>query len=156
MGILSAEDIFEFAIKLERNGEYFYRKVAEKFEDMDVKKFLEELADEEVGHRKIFEKMEAKLGKIDLPESYPGEFYNYMESYMKNIVFPVESIDDEIEKIANLEEALDYAIRREMDSILYYKEIKELVPDSEKSFVDGVINEERCHFIRLSEKKRKI
>ena len=50
--------------------------------------------------------------------------------------------------------ALDFAIQREMDSILYYQEIKSLLEDRCAETVDMIIDEERMHFAFLSRLRR--
>ena len=50
--------------------------------------------------------------------------------------------------------ALDFAIQREMDSILYYQEIKSLLGPITPGTVDTIIDEERMHFAFLSRLRR--
>ncbi|MBO8130334.1 MAG: ferritin family protein [Candidatus Marinimicrobia bacterium] len=152
MGLLTAKEVFEFAIKIEENGEYFYRKVSEKFDDTNIKSLFVDLANQELEHKKVFENMEARLGNIKISESYPGEFFNYIDEYLKEVIFP-ESVESEIEKVDTLDRALNYAIEVELKSILYYKEIIELISEVDKKLINDIINEERKHFIRLSEAK---
>jgi rubrerythrin len=42
-----------------------------------------------------------------------------------------------------------------MDSILYYHEIKRFVPASQHATLDQIIEEERKHFAKLSEVKKR-
>ncbi|MDI6726248.1 MAG: hypothetical protein QMD32_04735, partial [Smithellaceae bacterium] len=50
--------------------------------------------------------------------------------------------------------AVDFAIRRELDSILYYHEIRKFLPLSEYDQIEKIIEEERRHFHKLSELKK--
>ncbi len=50
--------------------------------------------------------------------------------------------------------ALDFAIQRELDSILYYQELKAFVPEKDFSILDTIIAEERKHFSVLTEAKK--
>ena len=50
--------------------------------------------------------------------------------------------------------ALEFGIRRETDSILYYHEVKKFVPEARQGAIDGIIEEERRHFVRLHEMKK--
>ena len=50
----------------------------------------------------------------------------------------------------------DFAIRRELDSILYYHEIKKLVPAAQHGTIEQIIDEERKHYSILSAMKKKI
>jgi rubrerythrin len=50
-------DIFSFAINLETEGEKFYRELTKNSGNNGIKKILNMLADDEVKHRQIFEKL---------------------------------------------------------------------------------------------------
>jgi rubrerythrin len=50
-------NIYEYAMKLEKDGERFYRDLAEKIEDKGIKSIFIMLAEEEIKHYIIFEKM---------------------------------------------------------------------------------------------------
>jgi rubrerythrin len=50
-------DIFEFGMKMEEDGEAFYREIAEKSADKGMKAILTLLADSEVKHYNVLKKM---------------------------------------------------------------------------------------------------
>ena len=52
--------------------------------------------------------------------------------------------------------ALDFAIQRELDSIHYYREMRELLPADQRKAVERIITEEKGHFKRLSEMKKRL
>jgi Rubrerythrin. len=66
-----------------------------------------------------------------------------------------EGIKDLIEEIKDTKSALDFAIQRELDSILFYHEIRELVLETQKKMVNEIIREERKHFEILSQIRKK-
>ncbi|MDO9575889.1 MAG: ferritin family protein [bacterium] len=154
MGIFKASEIYQFAIRIEENGEKFYRKMAEKLENANMKKVFTYLADKEVKHKKTFEDMVSKVEKYEPPESYPGEYFAYLRAYADNIIFSQEKLEEEMSKIKGAISAIDFAIQRELDSILYYLEMKNLVPESERNLIDGIIEEERRHFVKISGLKK--
>ena len=154
MGIFKASEVYQLAIRIEENGEKFYRKMAEKLENANMKKVFTYLADEEVKHKKTFEDMVSKVEKYEPPESYPGEYFAYLRAYADNITFSQRKMDREMPKIKDAITAIDFAIQRELDSILYYLEMKNLVPESERNLIDGIIEEERRHFVKLSGLKK--
>ena len=47
-------------------------------------------------------------------------------------------------------------MKRELDSILYYQEIKPFVPEKERNLIDTIVTEERKHFLALSDLKKKL
>ncbi|MBN1615248.1 MAG: ferritin family protein [Deltaproteobacteria bacterium] len=151
MGAFDASDIVSFAVRIEENGMNFYRYAVQISKDEDAKKIFSQLADEEAKHKRIFEKIFAAMEKQTLPEGYEGEYAAYLHNYVdNNVIFTKEVMDQELAKVKDTLSALDFALRREMDSILYYHEIKSLVPPHEHGTIEEVIAEERRHFAKLS------
>jgi rubrerythrin len=156
MSVFEASDIVEFAIRIEENGANFYRFAVQIAKDESTKNLFAQLATEEVHHKKIFEKIFAAMDKTNPPEGYEGEYAAYLHNYVdNNIIFKKADLDKELSKVKDTPSALDFAIRREMDSILYYHEIKRLVPAHEQGTVDKIIAEERKHFALLSGMRQK-
>jgi rubrerythrin len=156
MSVFEASDIVEFAIRIEENGANFYRFAVQIAKDESTKNLFEQLADAEVHHKKTFEKIFAAMDKAAPPERYEGEYAAYLHNYVDNaIIFKKEALDKELAKVKDTPSALDFAIQREMDSILYYHEIKGLVPAHEHGTVDKIIEEERKHVAMLSSMKKK-
>lgn len=159
MPVFDVSEVFQFAIRIEENGEKFYRYAVQKTEDKGVKNTFNYLADEEIKHKKIFEELLSKIEKYEAPESYPGEYSAYLRAYADNIVFIV-STDEELNKIlfgiGDTLSALDFAIKRELESILYYQEMKKFIPRNQYSSIEKVIDEERTHFLKLSKLKREL
>jgi rubrerythrin len=50
--------------------------------------------------------------------------------------------------------AIDFAARRELDSISYYESIKRLVPKNQHKAIDYLIAEEMDHFVQLTNLKK--
>lgn len=148
-------EVFQFAIRIEENGENFYRKIAGKSGDKEMKDIFTFLADEEVKHKKIFKDMVGKITQYEPSETYPGEYFQYLRSYADTLVFPPD-IEKELETAGGLTRILDFGIRRELDSIMYYVEIKNVVPETQHQVLDSIIKEERSHFVRLSKMKEQI
>jgi rubrerythrin len=156
MSSFEASDILEFAIRIEENGANFYRYAVQIVKGEDAKELFTRLAEEEGKHKRIFEKIFADLEKSSIPESYDGEYKAYLHAYVDNsIVFSKEAMDKELAKVTDTLSALDFALRRELDSITYYHEIKGLVPANQHNMIDKVIEEERRHFAVLSEVRKK-
>ncbi|MCM8832725.1 MAG: ferritin family protein [Candidatus Omnitrophica bacterium] len=146
-------EIYQFAIKIEENGEKFYREVAGKTKDKEVKDLFLFLADEEVRHKKIFEDNLSKIEKYEPPEAYPGEYFAYLRKYAEELIFP-KGIEKEMGK-EDVIDAINFGIRRELDSIMYYLEMKDFIPETQHLELDKIIKEEKSHFVRLSNLKQK-
>ena len=153
MNLFKPGEVFQFAIRIEENGEKFYRQMAQKFEEPKVKDLFSYLAEEEVKHKITYEEMVSKIERYEPPESYPGAYFAYLRAHADNIIFNQKKLDEEISKIEDVNSAIDFAIGAELDSILYYQEIKNLVSKNQRDIIDKIIEEERLHFVQLTEIK---
>ena len=148
-------DIFQFAIRMEENGEKFYNYAASIAKDPKVYGIFTKLASEEIKHRKLFADMFSKIDTIMPKESYPGEYMTYLQSSIDGKVFSTTATK-ELAEIKDVIAALDFAIGRELDSVLYYSEMKKYVTSSAQSLLEQVIEEERRHVVILSEIKKNL
>ena len=154
MGIIfDASEVFQLAIRIEENGEKFYRKMADKFDEPTTKELFTFLANEEVGHKKIYGEILSTIESYQPRESYPGEYFSYLRSYADNIIFSQKEFDLKLESITDVMSALDFAINAELSSIMYYQEIKNIVPENKHDQIEKIVDEERKHFVMLSELK---
>ena len=152
----TASDILQFAIRLEENGELFYREAANISKEGAVKKLFSQLASEETEHRKTFGGLLSEVKWDDSPEDYPGEYLSYLRNYIDGKVFFTKDNKTALSEASDIAKALDFAIQREMDSILYYQELKTFVPPTDQKTLEAIINEERKHVAQLSEAKAKL
>jgi len=151
MSILNAHDVVRFAIRIEEDGELFYREAARLTEDGEAKALFSRLADEEVGHRKIFQTISENLGEYAPPETYDGEYMAYLRDHIDGKAVFREDLKGSLKAhLGSVLTAIDFAIGRETDSILYYQEARVFVPGRQQGVVDRIIEEERKHFILLS------
>ena len=150
---IAASEILKFAVRLEKNGEKFYRKVADASEDEKVKELFAFLAEEEAKHRKTFEGMLSEVGKYEPPESYPGGYSEYLMAVADAFLSPLVA-DKRLSPKVDAITAINRGIRLELDSITYYHEIRRFVPETEQNSVDEIIAEEREHFLQFSKLKK--
>jgi rubrerythrin len=144
-------EVFDVAIQIELSGERFYRHIAHITQDKKAQGIFTHLADEELKHKKTFEDMRTKFPPQELPEGYPGEYISYLRDYVKRLIFTPKKLEDEWVKRKDTVAAIEFGIRRELDSIAYYQEVKPLVPKHQRDAVDWIIGEERKHFVILLE-----
>ncbi|MGD8968801.1 MAG: ferritin family protein, partial [Anaerolineae bacterium] len=57
MAVFEAAQALEMAMRLEVNGEAFYMAAGEKSDDAELKELFEDLASQERGHYKVFQRM---------------------------------------------------------------------------------------------------
>ena len=145
-------EIGQFAIKIEENGEKFYRYAAKIAKDDKVKQMFEYLADEENNHKVTFQKILLTIKQYEPHESYSGEYGLYLKAYIDNIIFA--NLDEERSRVKDTLSAIKFGMQRELESILYYQEIKNFLKN-EQEVIDTIIEEERKHFSTLSELKKK-
>lgn len=156
MALLSASEVVQFAVKIEENGFAFYQKYADTLPSGKSKEMFNFLADEERKHIKVFSGMLDRLEDFKQTVNYPDEYFAYLYSYADNLIFKKGELEREIDAIKDEKAAVEFGIRRELDSILYYQEIKSFVPEKNSHLIDKVIGEERKHFIRLSQLKKEL
>jgi rubrerythrin len=155
----NADEVFEMAEQIERNGSKFYRAAAKKFPE--VSKLLLELAAMEDKHLKTYENMRAELSgtEIEQPVFDPdGQAQMYLRVMADGHVFDVKT--DPAEKLANKntpEEVLKMAIGLERDSIAFYVGLKEAVSNKAgKDKVEDIIKEEMGHIVILNQKLQEL
>lgn len=152
----NADEIFEMAEQIERNGAKFYRKAAEGRENTHSHQLLLDLASMEVEHEKIFASMREDLSK---QESGTTVFDPYDEAalYLRAMadgeVFDIKSDPSkDLTGKESMDDILRTAIGMEKDSIVFYVGMKEMVPERlGKPRIDGIIKEEMKHVKDLSE-----
>ena len=137
MGLLfDPAEVFQIAVRIEVNGEKFYREMAKKLDDPEVVSLFSFLADEEISHREFYETLLAKTESLQPEENYPAEYFNYLYAYADGIIFSQKAFDRKLEEIDSAEAALEFAIGVEWDSIHFYQELKGLVPAGHRDRLD--------------------
>jgi len=153
--IFKAAEILKTAIRIEENGIVFYREMIKKFKEKDLQDIFNFLAEEDERHRKIFEEILAKSEQYEMVDSYPGEYEAYLRAFADEHVFSKEKIGELMaKKVKDVKEAIQFGIEVELDSINYYQEIKRFIPDYQKDTIEKIIEEERGHFLKLSDIKK--
>lgn len=152
----SAEDVFEIAIQIEKNGAAFYRQAANLRQDPSEKALLESLAGMEDEHRECFEKMKAQRFVLEKAQ-------NVFDSETERALFLRAMADEHGGEghpdIAGLftgeetiQEIIKTAIDLEKESILFYLGLKELVPpEMGREKIDPIIDQEKKHLVQLTE-----
>jgi len=152
----NADEVFEMAEQIERNGAKFYRTAAQNASSGAVTEFLEGLAAMEVEHIRMFSDMRAELtqqeqGWIFDPDN---EAAKYLQAMVDGCIF--DDTSDPASQLTGDEtpaEVFATAIGLEKNSIAYYTGIKDMVPSPEgKNKVQAIIKEEMSHVVSLKEK----
>ena len=145
----NADDIFEIAEQLERNGAEFYRTAANSVQGDQNRELLLKLAAMEDDHEKIFIKMHSELSSAEkAPTVFDpnDEAVLYLRALADTRVFYEKQINT-----SSMQEILKDAITAEKDSIVFYLGMRDAVPGAlGKQRLDDIIKEEMGHIRLLS------
>ena len=145
----NADEVFEMAEQIERNGALFYRSASDAGFDQQISDKLLELAEMEDCHEKIFATMRAELDSKEtesLTFDPEGQVERYLSAMANSSIFD-QSVDP-ADKVRgkSIEQVLNIALETEKESILFYLGLENLVPKRlGKGKVDGIVKEEMAH-----------
>jgi rubrerythrin len=149
--VFNADEIFEMALRIEQNGEKFYRDSASRLADPEAIRLLLKLADMEVEHQRTFNGMRSGLSAADkkaMTFDPNNESGLYLASLANTKVFFEKDIDT-----SDLKGIFKAALAAEKDSIAFYLGMKDLLPTgSGREKVEEIIREEMRHIRILGER----
>jgi rubrerythrin len=151
----NADEVFEMAEQIERNGAAYYRKAAENFRGLDLSKVLLDLAAMEDDHERTFRAMRLELPpKLRTQDKFDptGEGALYLHAMVHGKVFEPKA--DPARKLAMAEKPDDIlrtAIEMEKNSIVFYLTVKKMVRMAAGQVrIDEIIEQEMGHIATLS------
>ncbi len=144
----SIREVIEQAVQTEKLGYQFYTSMAQKFkEDEGINKLFLTLADKELKHEKTFLELKEIVGDSE-PEGWE-DASQYMRAIVESEFFLGKNKSlPSMDHIKSIEDALNFAIGFEKETLLYFHGIIDAV--KEKEIVEEIINEERSHIRWLS------
>jgi len=155
MGItFTADEIFEMAEQIERNGAAYYREAADRAEDKETEKILLAMAAMEEGHLNTFQEMRKELSGRE-KESMVFDPDNQAAMYLRTMADArgMEGRISPTKKLTGKEttkEILDIAVDSENESVVFYLNLKDLVPvRAGRDKVEKIIMEELSHITTL-------
>jgi rubrerythrin len=150
--LLQATDMFELAMQVERSGEAFYRAAAEKVGSHRVRDLFEDLALQEVKHYQFFRsQFESIRGRPLLTAEQWHEYQGYLGATVHSAFF--EGPDKALALAGSVHdhrEAIRMAIDFEKETLLFFYDLHDIVPNSGKRAVREIVEEERSHIRRLA------
>ena len=152
----TAGEIFEMAVQMERNGARFYREASKQLKSPAARQLVEDLAEMEDTHEKVFIALKAELSdsaRLDWSYDPDDRAVKYLQAMVEGKVFPPQADSGEqLSGREGVEEIFSLAIGKEKDSIVFYLGLKELVPERQgKDKIDEIIQEEMSHITLLSQ-----
>ena len=152
----NADEVFEIAEEIERNGSRFYREAAAISPDKKTKKMLLDLAAMEDEHLEIFKQVRKQL----TPQQKAKIIFdpdNQAALYLQAIADSrgAEGKITPTQKLTGKEttkEILEIALNSEKDSVIYYFGLRSFVSEKAgKAKVEEIINEEIGHITTLNQ-----
>ncbi len=153
----NADEVFEIAEQIERNGAKFYRRAAEMFPEPDAHQLLADLAVWEKGHERLFADVRRELSERQKEPVFfdpNNEAVMYLRAMADDHVFnPKADLSGFLTGDEGLAEVLRKALRFEKDSIAFYLGMRDLVSvELGKDKVARIIEEEKSHVVMLSKR----
>ena len=153
----SGSELINIAIGIERSGIAFYDSMAKSTKNDVAREVFQYLSDMERGHIEVFQNMLSEADKYQFAAAGDEEYTAYLQALVDSAVFSEEMITSETATRAESDaEAIELAIGAEKDSILFYYEMKEIMPQQAQPPVNRIIAEEKTHLRQLSELKKKL
>jgi rubrerythrin len=152
MAIFQATDIIEMALELEKSGEIFYDRVAEKVSSPEVQELFKDLAEQEKDHYAAFQGLSGTLWDTGAAtEEEWDQYLMYLQATIQSAFF--EGSDKALalaEQVSDAREAVQMAMDFEKETMLFFYELRDKVMGADKQVVEEIITEERSHLRRLA------
>lgn len=130
--------VYEYAMKVEKDGEAYYRELASKAPNNGLKKVFTILADAEVKHYNVFKNMLNKKA-VDADTM---DIITDTQTIFETLKEEKDNVDFQGDEVEYYEEA----IKREDDSYIFYlNKANELEDENEKSIFLKIADEEIKH-----------
>lgn len=146
---VNAADVIAAAVEIEKRGYEFYKKASDSADKAEVKEFFSFMAGEEAKHEKIFADILGRIGGLELPTGAEAEEYMaYIQVSLDSHMLFTEDVSK------NISDPFPLALRFEKDTIFYFMAMQDLVPQSERTYLQQCIDEEKQHILLLSKKRQ--
>ncbi len=152
MNAYSAGEITAMAVETEKGGKLFYETVAAQSRSQGLKILFRYLANEENRHIQVFEDI-AKTVRV-APSEMPANWEEvslYLKSVTDSRYFLGEGKALSLAKDAkSTDEAIRLALEFEKETLVFYLEAADAVPQANRPAVEALIREERAHVRKLT------
>ncbi len=140
-------ELLEISVKIEQEGQAFYKEVANHISDPVVKPFLLLMAKDEAEHEKHFK---------EIFENKEGQKYGWenntalrelIDDHIKPLIFPkVDEIFEKLPEFDGIQKALDFALKSEELAIEFYATLRKNCDNFEtKCLLSELESEEKSH-----------
>ncbi|MCF6247992.1 MAG: ferritin family protein [Desulfobacula sp.] len=148
--MFTMDDLFDIAIKMEKNGEAVYLDSMTKLSQNSLKSILQWMADEEATHRLWFKDQKDKLSLEINEADLKGMVPDVIQQMMGNKTLSLDDID--FTKMKHITDLLETFIGFEEDTIMFYEMLEIFIED--QNVLKGlheIVQEEKKHVQKLHE-----
>ena len=154
----SGEEIIEMAVKTEETGYEFYQMALDNASTDELKNLFDYLAKEELKHKETYSGLKDAIGET--VQGVPVD-WDELDSYIKAMTDSSFFLggDKSINlaaKASSDKEAIDFAMKFEKDTLLFFYQLAELVKPVNKPIVEKIIQEEKLHITKLAKMKESL
>ena len=132
-------NVFDFAINMEKEGELYYRELAEKTSEEGLQRILNMMADDEVKHRQTFEKMKNKKN----PDVIKTQILKDAKNVFSQMKADTIDLAPDIEQLDLYKKAKEIELKSEN---FYRHEASLLGNEREKECLLKIAEEEKKHY----------
>ena len=145
---LKNKELIEFLVKIEQEGQEFYKKLAGQVSDPHLKSYFMLMSSDESSHEKIIKKSlgkqeDRKYGWEDNPS-----LREFVDAHLIQGLFP--DLDENLEDLPafeRIQKVLNAALKSEELHIEFYKTLSECCNDfGIKCLMIGLESEEKAHY----------
>jgi len=157
----NADEIYNIAEQIERNGQKFYSDSAQRVQDATARQVLQDLADMEAGHLKTFRALHAALteqAREEITWDPDGQAGAYLQAAADSHVFKTAADPTSLLKDnSDVREILELALQFEKDTVIYFLGVADMVPERlGKADVLGLVKQEQGHIALIQRTLSKI
>jgi rubrerythrin len=148
--MFSIHEIFDIAIRMEKNGEDFYRTASEKISEPSVCRTLVWLADQEVMHYEWLTRRKESLVSHSDKKKWEEIGKSMLEEAVKNQVFSLDDLD--LSQISHTDTIIKAAIEFENDTVIFLQMLQSFITDQEIiGELEAIIDQEHRHIAILND-----
>jgi rubrerythrin len=145
-----ADEVFDLAIRLEKNGENCYRHLLSLTTDSEARPVLHWLAEQETQHAVFFSRLRQRY-----PDQCPTELGEApaglnLADFLADRALSLDEVD--ILTLTDRQRILQVALEFERDTILFFDMLRAFIDDDHAlTQLDAIIEEERRHIELLED-----
>ena len=150
-------ELIEMGVHIEENGRAFYLALCDMAQTSQGATVFRTLARAEEQHKEFFRNLSKDSCNFEPVENFPEDYFAYLNSLADQYVFTVKDKGAEIARsVKTYQEAIDLGVKFEKDSILFYQEMRQALPEKDGEVLDKIIEEEKSHLNKLMDIRKTI